>query len=429
MKNPLKKGVALSALYWLMFLVLIIFYFTNDFGLMDIHKTSIITAIGIDNPDEEVLVTAEIAVPQPSQGGENIRYTLVQGSGLTIADALDEINSKTGLFPKLQFCQLILVGENCRDKDIFRVLGCLYRKNYSELTALVAMCEGNAADMLAMKSETTDRTSEAIRNVLSDEINKSGNAIATNLKEIAISEYSKSSACVMPYVQAGVPGTSKNGGNGGNKGGQPVPSKEQSGGQSGQSSQSEGQGGGQSGQSSQGGQSGGQDGQKVEFITHRAVLFSRGHFKGVLDDKESFALAVLINKIRVAVLQCDAEEVHYTLGLKNVDSGVKLKVKNGVPEVTVSFKAKAQIQGVREVVDPKKTNEDDEIPTYVLKAAEDEMQNRFSALIEKCVQTDCDVLGLKEQLHKFDNKYYEAFKNDLLSRISLKCEVSIKSVT
>ena len=196
-KNSLKSKLNISKLsvlvYWLIFLLLACLFFTNDFGLVDIHKTSIITAVAIDTEEGEVLVTAEIAVPQPSQSGENIVYTQVQGSGLTIADALNEINAKTGFYPKLQFCKLILIGESCRDKQLFRVLGCFYRKNYSELTALVAMCEGNAYDMLAQKSNVSDMTSEAIRKVLSDEIEKSANATTSNLKSIAAMEFSHSS--------------------------------------------------------------------------------------------------------------------------------------------------------------------------------------------------------------------------------------------
>lgn len=190
MKNFFNINKFAVIIYWVIFLALAGMFFTNDFGLVDIHKTSIITAIGIDSEGEEVKVTAEIAMPQPSQSGENIRYAQVQGSGLTIADALNEINSKTGFYTKLQFCRLILIGENCRDNQLFRVLGCLYRKNYSELTALVAMCEGKAADMLANKSQVSDMTSEAIRKILSDEIEKSGNANTANLKDIALAEFS-----------------------------------------------------------------------------------------------------------------------------------------------------------------------------------------------------------------------------------------------
>ena len=101
-KNSLKSKLNISKLsvlvYWLIFLLLACLFFTNDFGLVDIHKTSIITAVAIDTEEGEVLVTAEIAVPQPSQSGENIVYTQVQGSGLTIADALNEINAKSDVF-------------------------------------------------------------------------------------------------------------------------------------------------------------------------------------------------------------------------------------------------------------------------------------------------------------------------------------------
>ena len=84
MKSKLNLSKFSVLVYWLILLVLLVMFFTNDFGLVDIHKTSIITAVAIDSDDDgEVLVTAEIAVPQPSQSGENIKYTQVQGSGLT----------------------------------------------------------------------------------------------------------------------------------------------------------------------------------------------------------------------------------------------------------------------------------------------------------------------------------------------------------
>ena len=117
--------------YWAMLVALLGLFFTNDFGLVDIHKTAIITAVGVDVEEGEVQVTAEIAFPQPSQSGENIKYSEVQGSGLTIADAMSEIKNKTGFYPQLQFCRLIVIGDSCREHELFRVLGCFYRKNYS----------------------------------------------------------------------------------------------------------------------------------------------------------------------------------------------------------------------------------------------------------------------------------------------------------
>ena len=141
MKDKLKNYKRYTPLlFWLLIIALLGLYFTNDFGIVDIHKTSVIVAVGIDPAGDEVQVTAQVAVPQPSQSGDNVQYTQVQGSGLTVADALNEINVKTGTYPKLLFCKLILLGEDCQKEELFRMLGCFYRRNYSELTALVAMC-------------------------------------------------------------------------------------------------------------------------------------------------------------------------------------------------------------------------------------------------------------------------------------------------
>lgn len=414
--------------YWLLFLVLLGMFFTNDFGLVDIHKSSIITAVGIDCYEEEVKVTAEIAVPQPSQSGENINYIRVQGSGLTIADALNEINSKTGFYPKLQFCNLILVGENCQDKQLFRVLGCFYRKNYSELTASVAMCAGNASDMLAQKSDVSDMTSEAIRKVLSDEIEKSANANSANLKEIAMSEFSKSGACFMPYVEINKPGTSEEGGNGDNVGGEDAGSSGNGGSPGGSGSSEGGLGGSEGGQSSGGSDTESAMPQPVEFTARKTAYFSGGEFKGILNEQQAFALALIKNEIRLAVLPCDAEDVHYTIGLKEVDGGVKLKVNNGVPEVEFRLSANAQVQGVRVKVQPEKTVNDDFVATHILKGAEEEVKSRFQSLFDVCKQSDCDILGLKELLYKYNYKYFDAFKEDLYSRSEIKFDIKIISV-
>lgn len=430
MKRKWHFGGASVFIYFAIFLVLLGLFFTNDFGLVDIHKTAIITAVGIDMEDGEVIVTGELVAPQPSQSGENIRYTQVQGSGLTIADALNEINAKTGFYPKLQFCHLILVGESCKERELFSLLACFYRKNFSELTALVAACEGKAADMLALKSEVEDSTSEAIIKVLSDEIKKSANANPMNLKEIAMTNYSKSAACYMPYVEANEQGTSENGGNGENIGGEGGNQGGESGGSSGGSGNGSSGGGGESGGSQGGGSSGGGSEEKpVEFTARKTAIYSEGKFKGVLDERQSFALSAIKNDIRLAVLPCDADGVHYTLGMKNVKSGVKLKVNEGIPELTVSFKSKAQINGARKHLDPQQIVFDDVVSETVLQGAEEELKARFSDLIETCRQADCDILGIKEQLYKHNNKYFEAFKDDILTRMNVKFEVEVSSVS
>lgn len=404
--------------YWAIIVILLGLFFTNDFGLVDIRKSSIIVAVGIDKEDDEVQVTAQLAVPQPSENGDSVQYTQVQGSGYTIADALNEINAKTGFYPQLLFCKLVLIGEECKEEELFKLLSCFYRRNFSELTALVAMCQGKASDMLALSSSINAETTESIKQVLSDELKKSANVSSVNLKEIAQSNFSVSKVCYMPYIEANKPGTSAPGGGdsvGGEQGG----------------SSGGGQGGGQQGSSSgggQGGQSGQQSGEEMEFTARKTAYFSEGKFKGFLNSEQSFALDVINNDIRLAVLPFVSDGEHYTLGLKNTKGAIKLKVKDGVPELTFTFKAKAQIQGVKKSVTPENSSNDDVVPPQVLKSAEEEMQKRFADLLKVSAESNCDILKVRELLHKYNHKYYDAFREDILSRVKVNYKIDIRSV-
>lgn len=406
--------------YWAVLIALLGLFFTNDFGLMDIHKTSIIVAVGIDSEEGELQVTAQIAIPQPSQNGENIMYAEVQGSGPTVADALNEINAKTGFYPKLLFCKLILLGESCRDENIFMVLGNFYRSNYSEVTALVAMCEGKASDMLSLPARISPETSTAIQRVLSDELEKSANVSSVTLKDIAVAEYSESAACYMPYIQANKAGTSESGGGGDSIGGDEPDASSQGGSGGGSESGSGGSSAGPQGQSG--------SGEPVEFTARKTALFRNGEFQTVLDERQSFALDVLLNKIRVASMPCPVGEEQYTVELKKIKGDVGLKINRGEPELTLSFSARASVQGSRTVLDPDKSSDDDVVKAEVLRGAEEEIKSRFEELAAICAEKDCDVLGVRNLLYKSETKYYDAMGGDILSRLKVKYDIKIKSL-
>lgn len=418
--------------YWALFLVLALHFFTNDFGIVDIHKSTLITAVAVDTTENEVQLTAQLAVPKPSQSGDNIEYTEVQGSGETIADALNEINAKTGFYPQLEFCNLVLLGESCKEKNIFQLLGCLYRKNYSELTASVAICNGNAAEMLAMPTETSDMTSSVISRALANELKASANVSAVNLKDIAADNFSESQACYMPIVEASQQGTSEEGGNGDNVGGD-KPQSGSSGSSSGGGGEGESGGGGGGGGSAGGGATGStaggaNGGQKpVEFTARKTAIFRNGMYAGTLDDQQSFALDILKNEIRLAVLPCDTEKFHYTLGLGNAGGGISLKIENGEPKLKLSFSAGAQIAGVKKPVDPPETANDDNLTPDIIQSAEKVLKERLLSVVQVSKDTDCDFLGIKTLLYKFHSKDYASLKDSLLSRLQVETEVKIVS--
>lgn len=411
-------------LFWLVFIALLWLFFSNDFGLVDIHKTSVAVAIGIDYEEEEVVVTAQLAVPQPSSSGENIQYKAVQGQGETLADALNEINAKTGFFPKLLFCKLVILGESCRQKNLFQVTGCLYRKNFSELTAQVATCEGNAYDLLKLPAALSSETSQAILNVLASENERTAHVASVTLKDIAIETYGVSQACYIPLVEPIKQGSSEPGLGGESVGGD----KPEQGGQGQGGGESSGQGGSQGGQSGQS-QGGGQNSQEVEFIASRTAYYRNGEFAGIMDERESFALAMLKNDIRLALLSCDTKEKNYTVGLRGLKCSAGLKIDGDVPRLKFSCGATALVQGVREKVDPASNISDENLRPELIEAVETDLKERLARLVQICVESDCDLLGVREQLFKHDNKRFDDMKSDVLKNLQIEYDMNIKSLT
>lgn len=83
-----------AVIYAVVIIAMAFLFFTNDFGLVDIRKTAVIIGAGIDLTQDGISVTAQVAIPQPSENGESTQYIEVEGEGVTVADALNEINKR-----------------------------------------------------------------------------------------------------------------------------------------------------------------------------------------------------------------------------------------------------------------------------------------------------------------------------------------------
>ena len=147
--------------------LLLFFYFSNDFGLIDIQKSALILAVGIDREDTEFIVTTQIAVPQSSAQGKEAGAVQLESRGGTVADALSQINVKTGWYPKLVFCKLIVLGEETVKHNVFDALDFFLRDEYMSDSCLVAACEGTAKAILDTATPIDPISSVAAGKVLS----------------------------------------------------------------------------------------------------------------------------------------------------------------------------------------------------------------------------------------------------------------------
>ena len=66
-----KAHVKNTIRYYIVIIAFLVFlFFSNDFGLLDVQKTAIITAAGIDREGDTFIVTSQLAIPQSSSQGK-----------------------------------------------------------------------------------------------------------------------------------------------------------------------------------------------------------------------------------------------------------------------------------------------------------------------------------------------------------------------
>ena len=396
----------LGLVYILIFAVLTFLFFTNDFGLLDLRKTSVVIGVALDVEDEEVVLTAQLAVPQPAENGENTKFNIITGRGESVAAALNEVNVKTGFYPKMVFCKLILLGESSFGKDINTLLDYFYRNEYTGLTLSVAACQGKASELIAQQFPCGNSATDVIVKLLSHEAEASGNVVTTNVKELGEQIFSKSKTAYMPYLENGI--------------------LDESGGEEGGGSGGSG-GGGSSGSGGSGGGGGGsQQCEESELTCNKCAVFSEGYFKGVLPVDETFALSLLFRDVSHAFFKSGGEDGFRILGLRNCKGGVKLKIEDGKPVAKISFKATTKVQDDKSGFTPEEGKET-AVKSEVLKRGEDDLKELFEKLFNDAKALDCDVFGLKTLLYKNYYKQYEKLEKEVVSDARLSCEVKLKS--
>ena len=369
----------LPARLWLLLGSLVVLtFFSNDFGLVDIQKTAIVLAAGIDRSEEGYALTAQIAVPKGSDrttGGTS--SVEIEGRGKTVSDCITEIYAKTGWVPKLVFCDLILLGEDAARENGFAALDFFLRNEYAPDSCLLAVCEGRAGETLSAASAVDDASSLALEKLFSDAAEKSGRVMTTTLREFAIGYYGASKSGYMPYVSLREPNESE-GGENGNKS------------ESGQSGGGQKQSGGQSGQNGQKA-----SGEKV-FGAERTALFTGGKMTGVLSAEETFAFSLLKGNVYGGTLP--AGEATLSV-LKNRGSVSLEHRKGGQLSAALEVDLKVRLMSRTAPSSQEEVAKGNVLPEEE-QAAERALAQAISSLWQSCAAADCDLFMLRRTLFR-----------------------------
>ena len=407
--------------YILMVVVLAFLFFSNDFGLTDVQKTAIVLSVGIDREDDGFILTSQIAIPQPSKQGNATETVQLVSRGNTVAQAFEQINAKTGWYPKLVFCKLIILGEKTAQQNVFDALDYFLLDEYLSDGCLVATCDGLAKDLLNTAALVDPSSSIAMTKILSSHAQRVGTVLPTSLRQFAASYFGESKSGFLPILKT-EPQQEKIGENGG------TGSNEQ---QNSSAVGGEGAaGGGNNGgkQTSQN-QQNGQRTDKPVFSAQETALFVAGKRVGTLTKEETFAYNAVKNDLRLAAYSVEHKNGVCTLSIKQNNPKRKLTVgKDGGANLTIHLTLTAGLLDNSFSLPLDELGDAGDVPGGVFTAAQKKLSSEIKTLFEKTKAVGCDLFNVRELLIKYEKRTLHRFQDTLLSNTTLSVDVTFQNL-
>lgn len=390
-------------------------FFTNDFGLVDIKKTSIITAVAIDGKLGEYEVTVQIAVPEANDTNTENKRAVITGKGSTIGGAIKNVGDITGWYPRLDFCNLIVIGSEVAKENTIAVMDYFAKTLRIQDSAIVVTSEKEGKEILETASPLDNISSFALQKVVLKSTGFDKDVVDTNVKTFVTGYYSLSNSAVLPQIKI----TKQQDGSSGSSSGGQSSGGEQSGGSSG------------GGQSSGGEQKGSDNKGNALFDGKNTALFYKGKKVGQMDEKLTLAYNMLNERFSETTLEIDDVEVspsdthNFLLTVKRCTPSFKVVASEDKIEVIISVDIYAKISDQDSFYSDSTVQKNPPIIPAVKLKAEKEIKGWFLDIIEKSKSTNCDILKIKQHLYRYNYKYYSVFEDDYLSYVTPTINITL----
>lgn len=429
MKSRLKhKLVIITAL------ILSVFYFFNNFALIDIEKTAIIVALGIDKEESGIKITAQIGVPHATEKALDNTDTLISAKGKNVMDAIENLSARSGWFPKLSFCNFIVFGKQLARDNVTEICNHLLSSEHFQNSALLAVCDDTAEKFLSTPTPLDSISSFAVQKVLIENGITSSRILDTDVKKFSESTHGRSQCGYMPFItiikddakgeeDSSAATTSYNTNkkttdNGlidrlFNKHNFNLDDKEDGNKKDGGSGKSE---------------SGGEDkNPSAIFDAGKTAIFKDGKIVDTLSEKETIAYNLLY-------VPADSILLPVTSGGKNAT----LEIFYNAKKVSVEYKKrptlKLKLRLTVRIADGNTFNDKDNalgrratVPEEFLNALTKDLSDTLENLSKRMIGSDVDLFNIRNLTYKYHNKDYEDFKKIPLSSFDVNVSVTAKS--
>lgn len=390
-------------------LLLFTFFFSNDFGLIDVEKTSIVTAIAVDYENDEYLVTTQAAVPEATDTNTENQKAQLSGKGKTVGEALKDLADLSGWFPKLAFCNLIILGNNLANDNVLNVLDYFAKTLRIQDSALVVLAQKQAKDLLSLSTPLDNISSFAMQKIIYKTSGFDRDVCPTNIKTFCANHYSFASSAYMPLVKV------VSADNGSSSGGQ---KQDNSGGNS-------STGGGNTQKSS-----GSNADSNNLFDARTTALFKDGKKVGELDEKltltfNAFNYPLSGTNLSVPEVDINGKKVNFLLTIIDGNNTFKVTTENDNVLLKFNLNLFCKVSDTNTDYIDDSVSQNKPIPKAVVDKATESFVLSIEQLVDKTVQTGCDFLQIKEKLYRYNHSKYSLFKNNYLTKLKTEINVNI----
>ena len=392
-----------AKIFILIFVAIFIFYFTSDFALLNIEKTAFIVSLGIDKVENEYAVTAQIAVPETAIGQSSNDESVITANGKTLYEAVTKIGEMTGWYPKLSFCNLIILGESMLLENVFNVVDFFIRSYKVEDSAILCACYGPAKEVLLSHSPLDNISGLSLAKIFVRDYNGASRILTTSIKEFSIGYYSRSESAFMPKVNTVETDVNSKSG-------------EQS-----ASTLSE----------PSSGSANEQEGKKAPVIydATTSIFFYKGEVKGELTNDESLCYALTIRNakdsyISVNSISEDGVKGNFLFGIEKVQNKKYLTFDGGEPTLNIDLNVWLSIIDTDFAEDIDTVSNLGEMTNKMLYDCKKHIETTLVSVFEKTKNSGCDLFKIKNEAYKRHTSEYKKHKLTLLDDCKLKLNIN-----
>ena len=387
-------------------------FFSNNFGLIDVEKTSIITAIAIDREQNEFILTAQVAVPEATDTNTENQKAQLSGKGKTVGEALKDLGNISGWYPKLAFCNLIILGNDLANENVVKLIDYFAKSLRIQDSALVALAENTAKEILSLSTPLDNISSFAVQKILLKAPEFDNDVAPTDIKTFCAGYYSKNQSGYMPLIK--------------------VTSADNGSGDEGQKSDNSSLGGasGSSGGGDQKSQGANTESNNL-FDARTTALFYKGRLVDTLTPDQTLTLNAFkesISGTSLSINDVNINDKKYNYLLTVMNDSHSLKVKATDTDVNLEFNlslfCKVSDVFATDLEDSLSSNTP--LPKPLVEKTQKMLTDSILELVNKSVSSNCDIFNIKEKLYRYNHSKYSLYKDNFLLKLKVKINVNVR---